>query len=1225
MLIPKHKYIIVFISFLFSSLWLYGQERGLLISKHYTSKDYKASSQNWSIIQDQRGIMYFGNASCILEYDGIEWRKIYIPNSSAVRTLAIDQDNHIYAGAYEELGQLLPDKNGSLNYHSLTHLIDSSCANFGDIWDINCINGQVFFLSDYYLFRYKNQKIDFWKKSKERFYLSHKVNSQLYVQEMGNGLLKFENDSLLLIEKGEYFANKRIHSILPYDDKLLICTRTKGLYIYDHGKIIPVSVLSANAKNLNNYFLNNPFYHGIPISDSLYAMGSISGDVLIVDKTWNVIDVINEETTGTVSSAQYLYLDKDQNLWIALANGISQIDIFSPFRFWNNDKGINGNISDISCLDNNLYISTVSGVYYTSRKNENVNYTINNFKPVEGNFEQAWSFLYFILPNTDFEKTEALLYSREKYFAPTSDKILLLVASSNGLYQIIGGRSIKISDYKAIFDIYQYKHDPSQIFLGLTNGIAHLSYTKGKWIDHGLKYHITDQIRDIIEDSVGDLWLSARYKGVYKVEDPKNDINEISFYNKENGLSSEQSVLFSTYKNKLVYINNNTYQIFNDSTNRFENLVVSNDQEEEEEALTMYYDTLAWYKIYKDVTSTRYITTYADPSEWFSTTDAIFRYQVLEEKDYFNLRPAVIREIRANDSIIYSGTNYYRDSADILSIDTSSIIDVNTILEYKDNSLIFKYSLPFYEDELKNEFSFYLDGFDKEWSPWSAETKKEYTNLKEGNYTFKVKSRNLYMLESPAAEFKFTILPPWYRRFAAVLGYIVIGIFLIILIVRLYTYRLIKEKEKLEKIVIERTQEILMQKEEILVQAEHLKDANERISAKNEELEKQKWEITNQALKLKKANVELIKLSKVASETDNAITIFDKDGNLEWINDGFTRMYGYTQDQYIKEKNINIIDGSDNPNIREAVKSCINDKKSVVYQFKTRTRDGKELWAQTTLTHVIDKNGDTINLIAIDSDITKIKQAEREILDQKQEIEEQRDKLAKSNATKNKFFRIIAHDLRNPISTLAGSTNLIFNDFDEYNKEQTKGFIGELNKLSQTTFNLLENLLDWSSTQMGEIKFFPKLIDIHSLTNESIELIKRKLGSKNIDLKVNVKKGTIAYADENMIKTVIRNLLSNAVKFTPENGIIEITCSDDTEFLKYSVKDSGIGIKKEDQNKLFRIDTHHTTPGLANEKGSGLGLILCKEFIEKNGGIISILSEPQKGTNIEFTLKKHSS
>ncbi|MFC2104192.1 ATP-binding protein [Bacteroidota bacterium] len=1211
---------------------LIAQERGLLLTKYYSPNDYDAPLQNWSIAQDSRGVLYFGNSNCVLEYDGNEWRKIHVPNHSTVRSIAFNQKDVLYLGAYEELGKLIPDKNGELKYSSLTHLIDSNYSNFGDIWDVHCIQDDVFFLSDNYLFRYKNHKFDYWEKTKERYYLSFKVNNELYVQEIGKGLLKFNNESLNLIEKGKFFADKRIHSIIPFNNKLLICTRTKGFYIYENSnsqvQITRLSDVSIQAKHLNDFFIDNIFYHGIKISENLIALSSIGGGVLLIDNNWNVIDVINHESTGVVSSAQYLFYEEGKALWMALANGICQVDILSPFRYWNDDKGINGTISDVASLDNNLYISTGSGVFTTPRISDNRNYTINNFETVEGKFEQSWGFLYFIQPNKDYKTTEELLNSEDAQFSPSSDKLLLLVSTSTGLFQIINDKSVKISDYRAIFEVYQYKKDPSKVFLGLSNGIALISYKNGKWTDHGLQFDITDRIRQLSEDSLGNLWASASYKGVYRIQNPLTEKEKIGIglFDNNYGLPSVQSVQFASFENELLFISENKYLSFDNSADSFKTFQFP---EHEENTLDEFIDTISWHRVYDNLTSTFYVTTYSDSSEWFGTTEGILRYYYSNPKDYYTINPALIRKVFSGDSLIFNGTNFQlvknsSDTSDVRIFNPDSKIDIKTVLDYKDNSLTFNYSFPFYEDESKNEYSFFLEGYDKSWSPWSSETKKEYTNLREGDYIFKVKARNLYALESPVTEFKFTVLAPWYRRFAAILGYIIFGIILIIAIVRLYTYRLIKEKDKLEKIVIERTQEILMQKEEILVQSEHLKEANERISTKNEELEKQKWEITNQALKLKKANVELIKLSKVAGETDNAIAIFDKSGSIEWVNDGFTRMYGYTFEQYKKERNINLLKGSDNPNIREAVKSCIDEKKSVLYEFKTKTREGKEIWAQTTLTHVIDKNGETINLIAIDSDITKIKLAEKEILKQKQEIEEQRDKLATSNATKNKFFRIIAHDLRNPISTLAGSTNLIFNDFDEYNNEQTKLFIGELNKLSQTTFNLLENLLDWSSTQMGEIQFLPKLTDLHSLTKENIELITRKVDSKNIQLKLNIEKNSFAFADENMVKTVIRNLLSNAVKFTPDKGKIEITCASSEDYVKYSIKDTGIGIKLEDQKKLFRIDTHLTTPGLSNEKGSGLGLILCKEFVEKNGGTISITSEPNQGTTIEFTLKKHS-
>ncbi|MBI9054575.1 MAG: PAS domain S-box protein [Bacteroidales bacterium] len=1214
----KYKIVIYLLLVANSTTYIQAQEKGLILTKYYSPRDYNSGNQNWTVTQDERGILYFGNAAGVLEYDGVSWRTIPVTNNSAVRCLTFDSNNILYAGAYNELGYLTPSKTGNLTYKSLIHLIDSSHKDFGDIWDIYNFTDTIFFLSDKYLFRYQNEKFDYWDCNSERYYLSHKINNSYFVQEMDKGLLKFENESLNLIEKGEFFKDKRIHSILPYDDKLLICTRTQGLYLYDNKnskvEIRSFSNISSKTKDLNSFLIENVFYHGIEISDSTYAFSTINGEILIVDTKWNILDVINYESIGIRSSIHYLFHQKDHSLWLALGNGICQVEILSPFRYWNDNMGISGTITDIAKSRDNLYVSTTSGVYCTNSKSIS-KFDLNTFKKVEGNFEQSWEFLYYQPPGAKY-KVNPFKDSTDLNKI-TTDKTLLLVSSSKGLYQIIDGKSKLVSDYRSTYMSYQYKKDPSILFIGLNNGVAMLEYKNKNWIDHGLQYEITDQIRDISEDSLGNLWLSASYKGVYRIEQPL-DLKTYTktFLDTSNNLPSVKAIKISNYKDTLYVQSNFDWHTFNADSLDFNLHVFREDTIQTEENSDL--DTLSFHRVSEELLNyTTFFIDLNDETEWISTTMGTCRYNLTAKRNLLDISPTIIRKVIANDSLIYNGSNIlHKDS--LFTLNANATVNIGTVLEHKNNSLIFYYASPYFEAEKENKYSYYLEGFDNKWSEWTSETKKEYTNLREKDYVFKVKSLNIYEIETPVAEYKFKILAPWYRRLSAYIGYIIIGIIIIVLIVKLYTKRLIREKDKLEKIVIERTQEILMQKEEILVQAEHLKDANEGITARNEELEKQKWEITNQAIKLKKANVELIKLSKVASETDNGIGIFDKDGNIEWINEGFTRMYGYTLDQYKTEKNNNIINSSDNPNITEAIKSCINDKKSVVYKFKTKTRSGNEIWAQTTLTHVVDREGETLNLIAIDSDITDLKLAEKE-------IEDQRDKLALSNATKNKFFRIIAHDLRNPISTLAGSTNLILNDFEEYNQDQTKRFIGELNKLSQTTFNLLENLLDWSSTQMGDIRFTPENIDLKLITNENIELINRKIDQKNINLIQNITKDSFAFADENMVKTIIRNLLSNAVKFTPENGQIEITTQILKNNIHYSVKDNGIGIEKENLKKLFRIDQHYTAIGLNNEKGSGLGLILCKEFVEKNGGNIEINSTPNEGTTIEFTLKLASS
>lgn len=1213
---------------------IHAQEKGQLLSKYYSPLDYNAGNQNWSIAQDSRGVLYFGNSLGILEFDGVNWRLIQNKNQSSIRSLAFDSNNRLYAGGYNELGYLAPNKNGELIYKSLISEIDSSYREFGENWSIHCLSDTIFFLTEKYLFRYVNGKFNYWKSSKERFYYGHVINRHYYVQEIGEGLLKLENNKLVKVERTEYFKDIRIHNILPYgENDLLICSRTKGLYLYTKSegkyKIIPFIKYSPKAKLLNNYLIDKIFYHGIAINDSIYALSTISGETIIIDKNWNVKDVINKETVGIKSAMHYLYYDKNNSLWIAHANGISQVDILSPFRFWNDDKGVNGTLSDVARINNYFYISTGLGVYYTDN-NKTSDFELNQFHPVEGTFEQAWGFLYYQPKGAEIYDKRIL--DREISNRITTKNTVLLVSTTRGLFEIDKTKSKLISNYKSIYLSYQYKKDANYLFLGLKDGVAMLSYNKGRWTDHGKIPGTKGITADIEEDSTGALWISSIYKGLFKVNNPKKSTHlehVVEFYDTTSNIPDIRSVLMEYYMDTVYFISQNRLFTFNEQTKTFDEYFIPtvtqpdtteiNDSSDlvkkEEDPIDSLYDLI----LKGDVLTQLYQSDHYEWDRWFGTTKGVCRFQYNTLRDYSDINPPLIRKVLAEDSVIFYGTNYkLNTSNNEIYVCSDSVVNFQTILEYKNNSLTFFYASPFFEENTKNRYSYLLEGFDKKWSEWTTETKKEYTNLREKEYTFKVKSINIYNIETPVAEFKFKILPPWYRHLSAYIAYIIIGVIIIIIIVKLYTLRLIREKDKLEKIVIERTQEILMQKEEILVQAEHLKDANQGITAKNEELEKQKWEITNQAIKLRKANTELKKLSKVASETDNAIGIFNKNGDIEWVNEGFTRMYGYTLEQYKSEKKSNLFDSSDNPNIKEAIRLCINEKTSVVYKFKTKTREGNEIWTQTTLTHVSDKNGETTNLIAIDSDITDLILAEKEIA-------EQRDQLALSNATKNKFFRIIAHDLRNPISTLAASSGIIFNDFEDYDKEQTKDLIGELNKLSQTTYYLLENLLDWSSTQMGDISYNPKPIDLHLITRENIDLINRKISQKNITLNLNIPNKSVAFADENMVKTVIRNLLSNAVKFTPENGEIEISTIVKNDFVYFTIKDNGIGIEKENLQKLFKIDQHYTALGLDNEKGSGLGLILCKEFVEKNGGSIHISSEVNKGTNIEFTLRNYSS
>lgn len=242
-----------------------------------------------------------------------------------------------------------------------------------------------------------------------------------------------------------------------------------------------------------------------------------------------------------------------------------------------------------------------------------------------------------------------------------------------------------------------------------------------------------------------------------------------------------------------------------------------------------------------------------------------------------------------------------------------------------------------------------------------------------------------------------------------------------------------------------------------------------------------------------------------------------------------------------------------------------------------------------------------------------------QIQHQRDELEMQRKELEVLNATKDKFFAIIAHDLRNPFSTVLSLSELLAREFENFDPERLKEFIGQIYKYSNNTFNLLENLLQWSMVQTGRMPLKPRVVNICDVVNENIELLRGNAVNKNIEITGPECGEWFASVDLNMITTVVRNLVSNAIKFTPSGGAVSISITQDNEYVLVTVSDTGVGISQEDMKNLFKLDSNPTTIGTGQEKGTGLGLILCKEFVERNGGKIWVESKSNKGTTFFFT------
>ena len=594
---------------------------------------------------------------------------------------------------------------------------------------------------------------------------------------------------------------------------------------------------------------------------------------------------------------------------------------------------------------------------------------------------------------------------------------------------------------------------------------------------------------------------------------------------------------------------------------------------------------------------------------WIGGYDGLFRYDSNMEKNYKVEYHTYIRKVISSvDSVVYWGAG------------NKMPVKIN----YKKNKIKFEFSAPFFEKNNANQYSCYLESFDENWSEWTNNTEKEYTNLHEGQYVFHVRAKNIYDNISTEDTFEFTILTPWNRTIYAYVGYIILLFLLVVILVKLYTKRLKAYNKKLEISVKERTHEINQQKEEISSQAENLLKANE----------------------------ELEKLSIAVSKTDNAIVIMDAKGNFEWVNDGFTRLYHLTFDEFIRKRGKNILECSNNPDINEALQKCIFNKKTVNYEFFYVTESSNKIWTRTTITPILNDNNEVVRLIAIDSDITDLKLAENEILTKNEEILVQKEELEKhrfhleklvkertvdlekakekaeeSDRLKSSFLANMSHEIRTPMNAIIGFTNLL-NDPEISLDERD-----ELSKLvihnSDTLLRLIDDVIDIAKLESGQLIIEKQDFDLNNLLNKIFEIFnenKKLISKDHLELKFdnNKKNERIQiFSDPLRIQQVLSNLINNGLKYT-EKGFVEFGYKFDINqknpVITFSVKDTGIGLSTDQQKIIFSRFTKVEDNKKKLYRGAGLGLAISKNIIKLLDGDIWVESELNHGSTFYFTV-----
>jgi len=812
-------------------------EAGKVFITNYRPKDYGAHAQNLAIVQDNRGVMYFGNVRGVLEYDGVSWRLIQLPNKSLVRSLAKDENGRIYVGGVGDFGYLAPDSIGQMRFVSLLAHVKEADKEFADVWITGVTPQGVYFQAANALFRWANQRIDVWKP-RTSFHLSFIVRETLYVRQWQTGLMRMAKDSLQLVPEGERFADERIYLMLPFDEKnILIGSRAQGLFLHDGAALKPVRTEADAFLAANQLYLP-----GAKLHDGTLALGTLRGGVAIIDRQGRLLRVINKAAGLLNETVSSLFTDREGALWLALDNGLARVEAVSPFTFFDEQSGLKNPLAYLLRHHGIFYAATNVGVFYLHAASR-------EFRPVAGIEAQCLS----LLPMDD----------------------MLLAATLDGVYRIEGDRAdfVKPSvnnSYRALV-LYRSRQNNRRIFVGLDNGLAALRFESGEWIDEGKVNGVQERIIRLFENPPGSLWLGTSASGVRRVDIAGLEQNQNAVKNAKveafgvgQGLPSGGVAVFAV-ADKEYFVSQDGVFRFDDERRRFFpdstfNLV-SFGGSVEEYFLREDHAGRVWINFGRETAVARsqaglpgqgggyladntvsknptppdqpgagaplrkfsndpFFCIYPEPDGivWLGGPNGLIRYDTNVAPDSAAPYPALIRRvIVGEDSLLFGG------AVETFGPNVSTDPNVSTApnvptLPFVDHAIRFEFAAANYEEAADNQFQTFLEGFDK-FRPagalWSRETKKEYINLPPGEYRFHVRAKNIYERLSDEAVYAFKILPPWYRSWWAYLAYVFAAGAIIVGLIRFRTRQLQARSETLEKTVQERTAEIRAQKENV--------------------------------------------------------------------------------------------------------------------------------------------------------------------------------------------------------------------------------------------------------------------------------------------------------------------------------------------------------------------------------------------------------------------------
>lgn len=811
--------------------------------RNFTRETYKSGAQNWAIGQQEFNTMYFANNAGLLEFDGRNWSTYPISNITNVRSLLCADNGKIFAGAFNEFGYYQPVKSGKLEYHSLIEKAGKEFNSLNEIWNILKSEDNIYFQANKSIIRYDGKKLKIFPFN-YKIEASAIVHNILFVAGSQKGLYMLNGDLFVRIPGSDLLLNKKVCSILPYNEnKILIVTSFDGVFVFDGNTIEPFNT------GIDDFLKNNQVFCATTNNRQL-VFGTVQRGIAVLNIADGSVIYVNTFSGLQNNTVLSVAFDNKQNLWLGLDKGIDYVMLNSPIMNMFGTNNLYGSGYTSLLKDNILYFGTNQGLYTTAYP------FINSPSPlqlelVKGMEGQVWCL-------DEIDNT-------------------LFCGNDQGAFIIHNKKPEQIAGIQGTWSFKRLRKYPDLILGCSYQGLFILKKQGESWVfSHFIKGKFAESSPMFEEDEDGNVWFSHWQKGMFRLHfnDRMDSITKVDLFDVSKGFPTNRNNTLYRIGNKIVFSSEYGFYTYNNKKDKVEPFNTLNNlfgtppnsirlyESKNKDIWCVSGSFVGVAKIQNDksykLDSLTYQILQPKIIIGFENFNFIDKYNLIlsteEGFSWIDIRKE--NKIKSNYKIYIRNVTVTNDKSS-LNKGFTNIINADTIFRFPhtQNSLRFEYVAPEYRADDLVEYSYMLENYDESWSDFSPSNIKEYTQLPKGEYTFKVRAKD--KLESKMAEctYRFTILPAWYESNLAFIFYGLLIISLIIGIILLINHRSKKGAKDMEK-----RKELELSEQKKHFEAETSEKKKEIKELKNQQLQ---YELRHKSQELASSTMNLIRKNEI--------------------------------------------------------------------------------------------------------------------------------------------------------------------------------------------------------------------------------------------------------------------------------------------------------------------------------------------------------------------------